>query len=168
MILLLFQLKLSTDLCRSYYLLVLHPGYKLEYFKNAGWDETWVDTAKALVRKQFDLRYASRGSNDNENVSKDVVEKPTEVTQVSGIYYEVSARFNLCTSPSHRLGKTYSTTSRHLSRFAATLRSLMNSRCTSLLRWRMSKIPFGGGMRNRRHTLAFLVWPWTILVFPVC
>ena len=44
----------------------------------------------------------------------------------------------------------------------------MNLCCTSLLHWKMSKIPFSGGMRNRRHTLAFFVWPWTILVFPVC
>jgi hypothetical protein len=62
---------------------VLHPGYKLEYFKNAGWDDDWVDTARALVRKQFDLRYASRGLTDSGNISEDVVEKPTEVSRMS-------------------------------------------------------------------------------------
>lgn len=38
--------------------LVLHPQHKLQYFKNAGWSDKWIATAKALVCKEFDQSYA--------------------------------------------------------------------------------------------------------------
>jgi len=37
---------------------VLHPCHKLWYFKVASWDEEWVNTAKDLVHKQFELQYS--------------------------------------------------------------------------------------------------------------
>jgi hypothetical protein len=40
-------------------ILVLHPRHKLQYFKNAGWSAEWIETAKALVRDEFDRSYAS-------------------------------------------------------------------------------------------------------------
>jgi hypothetical protein len=39
--------------------LVLHPRYKLQYFKNAGWSPDWIETAKMLVRDEFDRSYVS-------------------------------------------------------------------------------------------------------------
>ena len=38
--------------------LVLHPHHKLKYFENAGWEEDWVDTARQIVRDEFDRTYA--------------------------------------------------------------------------------------------------------------
>jgi len=38
--------------------MVLHPRHKLQYFKNAGWDEAWIETAHAIVREEFDRTYA--------------------------------------------------------------------------------------------------------------
>jgi hypothetical protein len=36
---------------------VLHPRHKLEYFKEAGWETSWIETAEELVRDRFDRDY---------------------------------------------------------------------------------------------------------------
>jgi hypothetical protein len=38
--------------------LVLHPRHKLHYFKTAGWEKTWIEAAKTIVREEFDRTYA--------------------------------------------------------------------------------------------------------------
>jgi len=38
--------------------LVLHPRHKLQYFKKAGWEETWIETSRDIVRTEFDRTYA--------------------------------------------------------------------------------------------------------------
>jgi hypothetical protein len=37
---------------------VLHPDIKLEYFRSRRWEREWVDTAKSLVRAEYDSNYA--------------------------------------------------------------------------------------------------------------
>ena len=37
---------------------VLHPRHKLEYFKKHNWEDTWVDAASNIVRKEFNQTYA--------------------------------------------------------------------------------------------------------------
>jgi hypothetical protein len=37
---------------------VLHPRHKLQYFKTAGWEDEWVETARNIVRDEFDRTYA--------------------------------------------------------------------------------------------------------------
>lgn len=39
--------------------LVLHPRHKLMYFRDAGWEEEWVERAEDIVRTVFDLSYGS-------------------------------------------------------------------------------------------------------------
>ena len=57
---------------------VLHPRYKLEYFKQAGWTLEWVATAQNLIRNTFKTSYMSHclpgdtsedHSSDQEKVS---------------------------------------------------------------------------------------------------
>ena len=43
----------------AYPCLVLHPRHKLRYFKNAKWQDDWIDRAEDIVRSQFDLSYRS-------------------------------------------------------------------------------------------------------------
>ena len=46
---------------------VLHPQYKLEYFRAAKWEEVWVETALEILRTQYDLHYrkvADEGSDE--------------------------------------------------------------------------------------------------------
>ena len=42
---------------------VLHPQYKLEYFKNAEWEPEWINTAENLLRTQFRSYHKVGGSN---------------------------------------------------------------------------------------------------------
>ena len=37
---------------------MLHPCHKLQYFKNAGWEDEWIESAEEIVRTQF-LSYRS-------------------------------------------------------------------------------------------------------------
>ena len=36
---------------------VLHPGLKLEYFRQHEWDDEWVDVAENLVREEYAVNY---------------------------------------------------------------------------------------------------------------
>ncbi|KAH9918529.1 uncharacterized protein BXZ73DRAFT_52881, partial [Epithele typhae] len=47
-----------TDSSECYRIaMVLHPGFKLEYFKTHHWQDEWIETAKTLVRNEYDLNY---------------------------------------------------------------------------------------------------------------
>jgi len=51
---------------------VLHPRYKLEYFKQAGWTPEWVATAQNLVSNTFNTSYMTRrlpGDTSEDNSS---------------------------------------------------------------------------------------------------
>jgi len=39
---------------------VLHPGLKLEYFRQHGWEEEWVENAEALVREKYTTCYEGK------------------------------------------------------------------------------------------------------------
>jgi hypothetical protein len=62
---------------------VLHPRYKLGYFKAAGWTQEWIDTAEDLVRNQFDLKYTSQYSDDDD-AGKDKQSNTTMVVVCCG------------------------------------------------------------------------------------
>lgn len=62
----LFKLSSYCDLLNSN-LLVLHPRHKLEYFKKHNWEATWIDTARQIVRDEFDRSYATMDANTNED-----------------------------------------------------------------------------------------------------
>lgn len=66
--------------------LVLDPRHKLEYFKTAGWDREWIDTARELVRNQYNSRYVSRDVTDGEDAIKVAAEAPKETRKVSSIF----------------------------------------------------------------------------------
>jgi hypothetical protein len=34
-------------------LIVLHPGLKLEYFRQQKWEEDWIETAENLAREEY-------------------------------------------------------------------------------------------------------------------
>jgi len=38
-------------------MLVLHPRYKLKYFKRQGWDKEWIETTETIVREEFKASY---------------------------------------------------------------------------------------------------------------
>ncbi|KAF8867525.1 hypothetical protein BD779DRAFT_1464272 [Infundibulicybe gibba] len=40
--------------------MVLHPRHKLQYFKDVGWEDDWIKTAKGIVQDEFQRSYAPR------------------------------------------------------------------------------------------------------------
>ncbi|KAF8991788.1 hypothetical protein BDQ17DRAFT_1254536, partial [Cyathus striatus] len=47
-----------TDESETYHIaMILHSQYKLQYFKNTGWQPEWITTAKELLCTQFELHY---------------------------------------------------------------------------------------------------------------
>jgi hypothetical protein len=49
------------DLSSAYQVaMVLHPGLKLEYFRQQDWEELWVDNAENLVRDEYITRYEGK------------------------------------------------------------------------------------------------------------
>jgi len=139
---------------------VLHPRHKLSYFKVAGWDQDWINTARDLVREQFALRYASRA------VAQDT-------PQVPGGIETVEIQSMVCDEFTHaccgvlkalnrrNLQKTYSTISRPWPPFTTPL-FLMNLHCTSTRSPKTSRTPFSGGMRSAKPTHDFIEWHWII------
>ncbi|KAJ3963261.1 hypothetical protein EV361DRAFT_813512, partial [Lentinula raphanica] len=47
----------STTYSNAHHLLVLHPSLKLDYLRNAKWPDSWVDTAAALTRENWERTY---------------------------------------------------------------------------------------------------------------
>ncbi|KAH9916104.1 uncharacterized protein BXZ73DRAFT_53997 [Epithele typhae] len=57
-----------TDSVETYPIaMVLHPAYKLEYFETLKWEPAWIETAKELVRNEFDVSYSGNSEDDNNN-----------------------------------------------------------------------------------------------------
>ncbi|KAF8667473.1 hypothetical protein AX14_006338 [Amanita brunnescens Koide BX004] len=48
----------TSDLYRI--AMILHPQHKLEYFKHAKWPESWITTARELLRSAYECSYVDR------------------------------------------------------------------------------------------------------------
>ena len=56
--------------------LVLHPSHKLEYFKQADWDDEWREAALDIVRTTFEQAYINfevEDDDDSNEVSTDFI-----------------------------------------------------------------------------------------------
>ena len=42
---------------------VLHPRHKMTYFSKAGWPHDWINTAKEIVRKEWEENYTPRSTS---------------------------------------------------------------------------------------------------------
>jgi hypothetical protein len=47
--------------------LVLHPSHKLEYFKQADWDDEWCEAALDIVRTMFECAYINSEVEDEDD-----------------------------------------------------------------------------------------------------
>lgn len=63
-------------------ILVLHPQYKLEYFRHMKWEESWIKTAEGIVRDEYERSYASRETSADEANA----EAPTDREKVCKIF----------------------------------------------------------------------------------
>lgn len=55
------------------FLTVLHPRHKLQYFRDAGWQEDWIVTAETLLRNRFRTGYCTDGLSNETGVVIDEV-----------------------------------------------------------------------------------------------
>lgn len=49
------------------YFTVLHPRHKLSYFKGAAWEQEWIDTAKEVLKAEFERSYRQELAMDAED-----------------------------------------------------------------------------------------------------
>ena len=57
---------------------MLHPRHKLAYFKSAGWEDSWIKTAKNLIRDRFESDYSdteTTAASANRSIIEDVVQQ---------------------------------------------------------------------------------------------
>ena len=137
---------------------VLHPRHKLSYFKNAGWEDEWIDAAERITRTEFERSYAHRERADGEEASTE--SNPDEEVHCNTLYTVI--KFTIFTLHSTRLlHQISSTTFQHspspntpnyVTSFDNTLTLIRNS-------WMMLLL---GGLRNGQCTCVFHAWLWII------
>lgn len=54
---------------------VLHPRHKLNYFKAAKWDKEWIDTARQIVREEYERSYKAPDKSTTPNAEDDTALK---------------------------------------------------------------------------------------------
>jgi hypothetical protein len=60
-----------TDLSDVYRIaMVLHPGLKLEYFKQRGWEPEWIEVAEELTCERFMARYRDVDGGTDEAIEE--------------------------------------------------------------------------------------------------
>lgn len=63
--------------------IVLHPAYKLEYFRNANWQPQWIQAAEDTVREEYERKYtAFDEAQADEDDDVMVVDNPRTVRHV--------------------------------------------------------------------------------------
>lgn len=62
-------------------LLVLHPGLKLEYFRQQNWEESWIENAEDLVRKEYLRQYEGKHGPAPAPDTTDSVSDPMHLTK---------------------------------------------------------------------------------------
>jgi hypothetical protein len=50
--------------------MVLHPGMKLEYFRNQKWEEDWIEEAENLVREEYVVTYEKAAKDPHAETTK--------------------------------------------------------------------------------------------------
>ncbi|TFY74003.1 hypothetical protein EWM64_g10009 [Hericium alpestre] len=73
-----------TDLSEVYRIaMVLHPRHKLTYFKNVKWEQEWIDTARDVVRDEFECSYASREVEGDKDGQPEAAHEENEATNTN-------------------------------------------------------------------------------------
>jgi len=62
---------------------VLHPRHKLNYFRNAGWDDVWIQTARQIVRDKYQQSYKAQSEDllDKKASNDESDEVPVSIAQ---------------------------------------------------------------------------------------
>jgi hypothetical protein len=57
----------------NYFILVLHPHYKLNYFRSFGWEQDWISAAENIVQTEFERTYANKLKSSDATIPPDVL-----------------------------------------------------------------------------------------------
>ena len=47
---------------------VLHPGVKLEYFRQHQWEKEWIEQAETMVREEYSANYEKAAASEETSV----------------------------------------------------------------------------------------------------
>ncbi|KAF6744539.1 hypothetical protein DFP72DRAFT_825542 [Ephemerocybe angulata] len=74
----------KTDTSETYRIaMILHPRYKLRYFRDRRWEEEWIETAEDILRDEYECSYSSLPVDDDTTAAPD----PVPVVTVSRCSY---------------------------------------------------------------------------------
>jgi len=128
---------------------VLHPGLKLEYFRQHKWEDEWIDVGENLVHEEYAVNY-----QNNENVlgNVDAEEQRNQVSINQSVLQQ-----------QHWLISKYRTV---LIALLILLTFLLAPYHHALLIWisicsmrlKMWWIPYNGGMTTAMYILHFIIW----------
>jgi hypothetical protein len=96
-------LKLAKNKMNLYYLLtdssiayrismVLHPGMKLNYFRQAEWEAEWIEEAERLVQDEYVSRYKNNGTLSTESAASNDMESGTDFNDFRNLSVHSAAR----------------------------------------------------------------------------
>ncbi|KAG6852532.1 hypothetical protein C0991_011129 [Blastosporella zonata] len=82
--------------------MVLHPQYKLEYFKSAKWPQDWIDTACRIVEDEFekayvDMEIVESAESSTENLKPDAAREPENIFEALSRFKKSPAASELFT-----------------------------------------------------------------------
>jgi hypothetical protein len=142
---------------------VLHPHHKLNYFKNVKWEDDWIETARQLVRDEFDLSYNLPSTSQESGLSTTQV----CITHLCALSCLTIFFFACRLLPTHQKVITFSTTWLRLLPPSpwTFVTSLIT---TSALTLSMLSMQFIGGAIAGQNILTCQEWPLIILSSLIC
>lgn len=81
-----------------WYAAVLHPSHKLEYFKDHGWSQEWIDTARDLTKDEYERKYAEHTAS-REEASGDKADMPVSAHIIRISQYDPAYTARACMYP---------------------------------------------------------------------
>lgn len=70
--------------------LVLHPNYKLDYFRARKWEKEWIETAQTLVRDEFEANYVGINGKNDDDAATDDTEAVSSILEIYSWHLQYS------------------------------------------------------------------------------
>ena len=82
-----------TDSSNTYRIaMVLHPGMKLDYFRQAEWEAEWIEEAESLVREEYVSHYENKDRPAQEEETDTSADTGTDFNDFSNLSVQSAAR----------------------------------------------------------------------------
>ncbi|GBE82287.1 putative AC9 transposase [Sparassis crispa] len=77
--------------------MVLHPRHKLSYFKQAKWEQSWINTTEELVREEFRCSYSMSGDKE----SGGGMQSPEQLANIKNKNHNIFDHIPALVAPKH-------------------------------------------------------------------